>query len=90
MTCFIPSVNLVKLKDSNDHCGLAIDIRDPADGGLAKFQYGGGVQIIKLLAVALQLFINLVIQRLILYREIINYCLFIVNHLLIKYLQTIP
>jgi hypothetical protein len=42
MTCFIPSVNLVKLKDSNDHCGLAIDIRDPYDGGLAKFQYGGG------------------------------------------------
>ena len=45
MNATIPRVNLIKLADSTDHCGLAMDIRDPADNGLAKFRKDGSTTI---------------------------------------------
>ena len=42
LSTFIPYVNLIKLKDSTDHCGFAIDIRDRDVGySLAQFREDG-------------------------------------------------
>jgi hypothetical protein len=41
MNATIPRVNLIKLKDSTNHCGLAMDIRDPSGSELAQFAISG-------------------------------------------------
>jgi hypothetical protein len=42
MTTFIPHVNLIKLKDSTDVCGFAIDIRDrDGSASIAQFRKSG-------------------------------------------------
>ena len=47
MTTFIPRVNLIKLKDSTDHCGFAIDIRDrDGSASLARFTKSTGNVVI--------------------------------------------
>ena len=42
LTTFIPYVNLIKLKNTTDYCGFAIDIRDrDVSAGLAQFREDG-------------------------------------------------